>query len=134
MSLNIVLDSDIVLDLLNLSQNDTQYAFSRLQKSPTQFWIPCCLLAILETQILPTRHHPLDKIVPQVKLLSCLAEHWHLIPPLHKNKIQALISLDAANLKGNTIVWTNNEDFNPVHPDIECGDIELVYAMLAEHS
>ena len=96
MSLNIVLDSDIVLDLLNLSQNDTQYAFSRLQKSPTQFWIPCCLLAILETQILPTRHHPLDKIVPQVKLLSCLAEHWHLIPPLHKNKIQALISLDAA--------------------------------------
>lgn len=133
MRLNIVLDSDIVLSLLCLAQNDIQHSFARLQKMPTRFWIPNCLLSTLMTQITPTQHRPFNSLLEQTQLLSSLAAHWEKIPAGHPNKIQALMSLDAAILPGHTIIWTHDENFTSAHPEVESGDHEFVYAMLAEY-
>lgn len=132
--LNIVLDNDVVLELLSKSTNDTQYSFIRLQKSPIRFWLPCCLLSLLETQIYPTHHQPLSTLLNKnVQWLSSLAAHWEEIPTDCPNKTQALMSLDAAILPGTTIIWTNHSDFLSIHPDIEWGDHEFVYSMLAQY-
>ncbi len=132
MNLNIILDNDVVLDLLSMSTNDTQHCFTRLQKSPTRFWLSCLSLSSLKTQIFSNQHHPLKTLLDNIQLLSTLATHWKEIPEEHPNKIQAAISLDAATLPGKTIIWTNEADFATLHPDIECGDHQFVYAMLAE--
>ncbi len=134
MSLNVVLDAEIILDLLSLSKNDTQHAFIRLKKSlPIRFWIPCSLLPILEKRIFPNQHHPLSELLKETQLLSSLAAHWMQIPADTSNKIQALLSLDAATLPGSTIIWTKQEEFESLSDDIEAGDHEFVYAMLAEY-
>jgi len=130
MSLNIVLDSEIVVTLLTKTANETQHTFSRLQKEPVKFWIPCCVLATLETRIIPTEHHPLDTLLERAQILSSLAYHWQVIPKKHPNKIQALISLDAATLPGSTIVWTNDPDFATATPEIETGDEQFVFGMV----
>jgi UDP-2-acetamido-2-deoxy-ribo-hexuluronate aminotransferase len=132
--LNVVLDNDIVLDLLSLSKNDTQHNFVRLQKSPIHFWLPCCTLSILETQIHAKDHRPLSTLVKKnVQWLSSLAAHWYGIPAKCANKTQAMISLDAATLPGTTIIWTNDSDFTSVNDNIEWGDHEFVYGMLAQY-
>ncbi|MDM8558125.1 DegT/DnrJ/EryC1/StrS family aminotransferase [Candidatus Parabeggiatoa sp. HSG14] len=133
--LNIVLDNDVVLDLLSLSKNDTQHTFARLQKSPIHFWVSCCVSSLLETQINTAHHKPLTALFDgnNVQWLSSLAAHWSEIPANCPNKIQALMSLDAATLPGMTIIWSNNLDFTSVLPDIEWGDHEFVYGMLAQY-
>ncbi len=131
--LNITLDYDVVLDLLSKSNNDTKHCFVRLQKSSICFWIPCCLISLLENQITSNKYGPLVELLNKnVQWLSSLSENWIKIPENSKNKTQAMMSLDAANLQGTTIIWTNNPDFVSIHPDIESGDHELVYSMLAE--
>lgn len=130
MSLNIVLDSDIILALLSKTANETQHSFSRLQKEPVKFWIPCCLLATLETHIYTTEHHPLETLLEKVQLLSSLAYHWQAIPANHPNKIQALISLDATTLPNNTIIWTDNPDFAVVDQTVEAGDEQFIFGMV----
>ena len=133
--LNIVLDNEIVLGLLSKSSNDTQHCFVRLQKSPIRFWLPCCLLSFLETQLRSANYHPLTHLLhnQEVELLSSLAAHWHEIPVDCTNKTQALMSLDAAILPGATIIWTADPNFISIHPDIEWGDHEFVYSMLAQY-
>jgi UDP-2-acetamido-2-deoxy-ribo-hexuluronate aminotransferase len=131
--LNIVLDNDTILGLLSRTANDLQHRYTRLQKSSIRFWIPCCSLSLLETQIVPAHHHPLSTLLDNnVQLLSSLAAHWREIPANHRNKSQALMSLDAAVLPGTTIIWTNNPKFASAHPDIESGDHEAIYALLAQ--
>lgn len=133
--LNIVLDNEIVLGLLSKSPNDTQHCFVRLQKSPIRFWLPCCLLSFLETQLSSAKYHSLTTLFhnQEVELLSSLAAHWHEIPTDCAHKTQALMSLDAATLPGATIIWTTDPDFVSLHPDIEWGDHEFVYSMLAQY-
>ncbi len=132
--LNIILDNDIVLELLSHKKNDTTHSFIRLQKSPVRFWLPCCSLSLLEMQMQSFSHQPLTTLLDKkVQWLSSLAAHWHEIPADCPNKIQALMSLDAATLPGTTIIWTNQPDFTSLHPDIEGGDHEFVYAMLAPY-
>jgi len=134
MNLNIVLDRAVVLDLLSVTPNDTQHCFNRLQKSPIRFWIPCAILAVLETQLVDSRYKTLQSLLDEgVQLLSSLAAHWQQIPAQHPNKIQALISLDAAILPANTMIWTQDEDFASIHPQIEAGDHEFIYSMMAEY-
>lgn len=134
MNLNIVLDRAVVLDLLSITPNDIQHCFNRLQKSPIRFWIPCAILALLDTQLVDSRYKPLQSLLDEgVQLLSSLAAHWQQIPAQHPNKIQALISLDAAILPANTIIWTQDEDFASAHPQIEAGDHEFIYSMMAEY-
>lgn len=134
--LNIVLDNSVVLDLLSHSVNDTQQCYVRVQKSPiVRFWLPCCSLSLLETQIFPVHHHPLTSLLKneKVQLLSSLAAHWQQIPENHPYKIQALISLDASLLPNTTIIWTNHPEFVSAVPDLEFGDYETIYAMLAQY-
>lgn len=134
MSLNVVLDTEVILDLLSLSKNDTQHAFTRLKKSlPIRFWIPCSLLPILEQRTFINQHRPLTELLKETQLLSSLAVHWMRIPYDCNNKIQALLSLDAATLPGSTIIWTQHEEFECLSDEIEAGDHEFVYAMLAEY-
>ncbi|MEN9848100.1 MAG: hypothetical protein RL368_840 [Pseudomonadota bacterium] len=134
MNLNIVLDRAVVLDLLSITPNDTQHCFNRLQKSPIRFWIPCALLAVLDAQLVDTRYKTLQFLLDEgVQLLSSLAVHWLQIPTQHPNKTQALISLDAAILPENTIIWTQDENFASAHPQIEAGDHEFIYSMMAEY-
>jgi len=134
MSLNVVLDTEVILDLLSLSNNDTQHAFTRLKKSlPIRFWIPCSLLPILEQRTFTNQHQPLSELLKETQLLSSLAVHWTHISNDCCNKTQALISLDAATLPGSTIIWTQQEEFECLSDDIEAGDNEFVYAMLAEY-
>lgn len=133
--LNIVLDNDVILSLLSQSVNDTQRCYARVQKSSTiRFWLPCCLLPLLETQIFPAHHHPLETLLKHdnVQLLSSLAAHWGKIPASHPNKIQALISLDASALPNTTLIWTNHPNFASLCPEIEFGDYETIYAVLAQ--
>jgi len=131
--LNIILDNDVVLGLLSRTTNDIQHCYTRLQKSSVRFWIPCCSLSLLETQIVPTRHHPLSTLLENgVQLLSSWAAHWREIPATQRNKTQALITLDAAILPGVSMVWTHNDKFESGHPDVECGDHEAVYSLLAQ--
>ena len=133
--LNIVLDNEIVLGLLSKSSNDTQHCFVRLQKSPIRFWLPCCLLSFLETQLRSANYHSLTTLLntQEVELLSSLAAHWHEIPTDCTHKTQALMSLDAATLPGATIIWTTDPNFVSIHSDIEWGDHEFVYSMLAQY-
>lgn len=133
--LNIILDNDILLGLLSRTPNDIQHRYTRLQKSAVRFWIPCCSLSLLETQIVPARHHPLSTWLDgnNVQFLSSLAAHWRDIPANHRNKTQAMMSLDAAVLPGTTIIWTNNPKFESIPPEIEWGDHEAVYSMLAQY-
>lgn len=134
MNLNIVLDREIILDLLSITPNDTQHCFNRLQKAPIRFWIPCAILGILETQLVDNRYRALQFLLDEgVQLLSSLAGHWQQIPAQHPNKIQALISLDAAILPENTMIWTQDEEFSSLRPEIEIGDHEFIYSMLAEY-
>jgi len=134
MSLNIVLDTDVVLELLSLHQNDTQHCFTRLQKSTLHFWIPCCTLATLESQIFATQHHPINNLLNgSVQLLSSIGSHWQQIPTTCPNKTQGLISLDASALPSKTIIWTNAETFISLDEAIEWGDHEFIYGILAEY-
>ncbi|MDM8565841.1 hypothetical protein QUF74_09325 [Candidatus Halobeggiatoa sp. HSG11] len=131
--LNIILDYDVVLDLLAKSNNDTKHCFVRLQKTSIQFWISCCLLSLLENQLNTTKYEPLSELLTKnVHWLTSSSENWLKIPKTCESKTHAMISLDAATLSGTTIIWTKNPDFNSIHPDIESGDHELVYCMLAE--
>ncbi|MCK5877388.1 MAG: hypothetical protein KAG43_07120 [Candidatus Marithrix sp.] len=131
--LNIILDYDVVLDLLAKSNNDTKHCFIRLQKSSIKFWIPCCLLSQLENQFNINKYEPLSKLLSKnVQWLSSLSENWLKVPKNCDSKTHAMISLDAATLSGTTIIWSGNPDFTSVHPNIESGDHELVYSMLAE--
>lgn len=132
--LNIILDNDIVMELLSKTKNDTQHSFVRLQKSPTRFWLPCCSLSSLETELDAAYYHPLSTLLlkDKVQWLSSLAAHCHQIPPNCPNKTQALMSLDAAALPGNTMIWTNQSEFSSIHTNIEWGDHEFVYSMLAQ--
>jgi UDP-2-acetamido-2-deoxy-ribo-hexuluronate aminotransferase len=130
MSLNIVLDSDIILALLAKTSNETQHSFSRLQKEPVKFWMPCCLLATLEAHIYSSEYYPLETLLKKVQPLSSLAYHWQNIPANHPNKTQALMSLDATTLPGNAIIWTNDPDFASADPTIEAGEEQFIFGMI----
>ncbi|EIJ42518.1 putative PLP-dependent enzyme possibly involved in cell wall biogenesis [Beggiatoa alba B18LD] len=134
MNLNIVLDNDVILALLSPNSNDIKHCFNRLQKTAlsTRFWMPCCLLAVIEPQTvnLQSIHSLLEN---GVQLLSSVASHWQEIPATHPQKIQALMSLDASLLAGKTVIWTNQEVFSTLNPDIQWGDHEFIYGVLAEY-
>ncbi|MBE9562469.1 MAG: hypothetical protein IMF12_06365, partial [Proteobacteria bacterium] len=122
-----------ILDLLDKSDNDIKHCFIRLQKSSIKFWIPCCLLSLLENRLNATKYKPLPELLAKnVQWLSSLSENWPKIPKTCNSKTNAMMSLDAATLSGTTIIWTNNANFTSIHPNIESGDHELVYSMLAE--
>ncbi len=131
MTLNIILDFSIITELLATATNDTQRTFTRLQKASVRFWIPACLLPLLETQI-PSNEAAFDKLLEHVSILSSLGGHWQKIPANCPKKIHALMSLDAALLPKRSVIWTDEEHFHSVHPDIEWGDHEILYGALAE--
>ncbi len=133
--LNIVLDNEVILELLAINTNDVQHCYNRLLKSPIRFWIPVAALSLLETQIFPARHRPLATLLenPNVQCLSSLGSHWQQIPAKQSKKAQALVSLDAAKLPGETLIWTNDPNFVNLAPYIEFGDHETIYALLAQY-
>lgn len=137
MSLNIVLDHEIILDLLSLTVNDTQHCFNRIRKPNVRFWIPACLAALLENQINANHHQPLAHLFAQeVKVLTALGTHWQQLPERQINRVQALISLDAMCLAGTTVIWTNQAQFDiadAATEAIEWGDHEFLYGVLAEY-
>lgn len=135
MSLNIVLDHEIILDLLSLTVNDTQHCFNRIRKPNIYFWMPACLAAVLEGQINANHHQPLAYLFAQdVQALTALGGHWKQLSERRVNRLQALISLDAAILPGRTVIWTNQERFDIAEAAeaVEWGDHEFLYGVLSE--
>jgi len=134
--MNVVLDVNIVLDLL--LKRRTEYeaqsrCFSQLKKVGAQLWFPVCALPTLDyvhqleikrlqqanqiSSLLEAKHlsrQQLDIFMDSLNYASSLGSHVAMIPKDHPDREDALISLAAGELLGETIIWSNDKHFQSV--------------------
>lgn len=131
--MNVVLDVNIVLDLL--LKRRTEYeaqsqCVSQLKKVGARLWFPVCALptldyvhqleikrlqqanqisALLEAKQLSRQQ--LDIFMDSLNYASSLGAHVAMIPKAHPDREDALISLAAGELPGETVIWSNDKHF-----------------------
>jgi hypothetical protein len=138
--MNVVLDVNIVLDLLlkRRSEYEAQSrCFSQLKKVGVQLWFPVCALPTLDyvhqleikrlqqTNQISSLLEPkqlsrqqLEIFMPSLNYASSLGAHVAMIPKTHPDREDALISLAASELPGETVIWTNDKHFQSVDSQI----------------
>lgn len=144
MSINVLLDVNIVLDLL-LKRGPYYYKKAELfaflrQKEYPLFFAACALPSLeyihtkeikrlvdegLIKSNLPPRElarQQLTRFLEAIKIAPSLGSHWRRIPEDHPDREDGLISLSSAELPGPTFIWTNDEDFCPAISEIAFGD------------
>lgn len=134
--MNIVLDVNVVLDLLLRREPaaiEKARLFDRLRVGGARLWVAASALPTLEyvhaaeTKALVQRgrlrfdgdprefsRRQLAKFLSGVQVASSLGAHSKEIPPDHRDWEDALISLAAADLPGETVLWTEDGSFRPV--------------------
>lgn len=68
----------------------------------------------------------------EINICTSLAAHWKEIPDEHPDREDALISLSASILSGDTVIWTEDKDFKPVGEVLAVGDHKTVQEALAK--
>lgn len=144
MTINVLLDINIVLDLLlkrgpNYYRKAELFTFLRQKEYPL-FFAACALPSLeyihteeivrladeglIKSNILPGElaRQQLTRFMEAVIITPSLGSHWRRIPQDHPDREYALISLSAAELPGPTFIWTSDEDFCPAAPEIAFGD------------
>ncbi|MDD3581753.1 MAG: DegT/DnrJ/EryC1/StrS family aminotransferase [Desulfobacca sp.] len=142
--MNIVLDVNVILDLLlkrGLDYHSKVALFDQLRAQGATFWFAACALPSLEyihaqevkhlirsgrinTTLSPAAfaRQQLDAFLPSVAIISTLGCHWQDIPPDHPDREDALVSLAAASIPGQTILWTGDRTFQSAAPDLPVYD------------
>jgi hypothetical protein len=134
--MNVVLDVNIVLDLLLKRRPEYEAqsrCFSQLKTVGTQLWFPVCALPTLDyvhqleikrlqqanqinSLLAPKQlsRLQLDIFMDSLNYASSLGTHVAMIPKTHPDREDALISLAAWELPGDTVIWTNDKHFQSV--------------------
>jgi hypothetical protein len=134
--MNVVLDVNIVLDLL-LKRHPEYEAqsrcFSQLKQTGVSLWFPVCALPTLDyvhqleikrlqqinqinSLLTPKQlsRQQLDIFMDSLNYASSLGAHVAMIPNSHQDREDALISLAAVELPGETVIWSNDKHFQSV--------------------
>jgi hypothetical protein len=142
--MNVVLDVNIVLDLLLKRRTEYEaqsHCFSQLKKAGAMLWFPVCALPTLDyvhqleikrlqqanqiSSLLEAKQlsrQQLDIFMDSLNYASSLGAHVAMIPKLHPDREDALISLAAGELLGETAIWSNDKHFQSVHSRIPVYD------------
>ena len=145
--MNVVFDVNIVLDLLLQRKEyytEQERCFQLLMANDVPLYFPVCALPTLEyvhlielkrlqkagsikedENIRQLSKKQLKVFFSQVIPCTSLGAHWDAIPLDHPDYEDALISLSASLLPGNTIIWTEDRVFKPLG-DIVAGDHHVV--------
>ena len=145
--MNVVFDVNIVLDLLLQRREyyqEQERCFQLLIANGVPLYFPVCALPTLQyvhlvelkrlqkaggikedENIRQLSKEQLKVFFGQVIICTSLGAHWDAIPPDHPDHEDALISLSASLLPGNTIIWTEDRVFKPLG-DISAGDHHVV--------
>ena len=145
--MNVVFDVNIVLDLLLQRKEyypEQERCFQLLIAKDVPLYFPVCALPTLEyvhlielkrlqkagsikedENIRQLSKEQLKVFFGQVIICTILGAHWDAIPFDHPDHEDALISLSASLLPGNTIVWTEDRVFKSFG-DIPAGDHHVV--------
>ncbi|MFZ4438514.1 MAG: aminotransferase class I/II-fold pyridoxal phosphate-dependent enzyme, partial [Syntrophales bacterium] len=144
MTINVLLDVNIVLDLLlkrGPYYNNKAEIFAFLRQKEYPLFFAACALPSLEyihtkeikrlvdegliKSNLPPRElarQQLSRFLEEMIISPSLGSHWRRIPEDHPDREDALISLSSAEFPGPTFIWTNDEDFCPAVSEIAFGD------------
>ncbi len=144
MTINVLLDVNIVLDLL-LKRGPDYYKkaelFAFLRQQEYLLFFAACALPSLEyihtkeikrlvnegliKSNLPPRElasRQLTRFLDAIKITPSLGTHWRRIPENHPDREDGLISLSSTELPGSTFIWTSDEDFRPAVSEVAFGD------------
>jgi hypothetical protein len=142
--MNVVLDVNIILDLL--LKRRTEYeaqsrCFNQLKKVGVMLWFPVCALPTLDyvhqleikrlqqakqiSSLIDAKQlsrQQLDMFMNSLNYASSLGAHVAMIPKTHPDREDALISLAAGELFGETVIWSNDKHFQSVNSQIPVYD------------
>ena len=112
MSLNVVINDDVALELLTSRNSKTQELFKYLKEKGVNLWYPIVSAPDLcEKSAEQSEGSPITSFFDSVKILSAIGNHWKRVPETHPHRRGALISLAAAELPGKTVIWSNDSSF-----------------------
>ena len=151
--MNVVFDVNIVLDLLLQRKEyyqEQERCFQLLITNCVPLYFPVCALPTLQyvhlvelkrlqkagvikvdENIRQLSKEQLKVFFDQVIICTSLGAHWDAIPPDHLDHEDALISLSASLLPGNTIIWTEDRVFKPLGDIPAVGDHNVVQEALS---
>ena len=152
--MNVVFDVNIVLDLLLQRKGyyrEQERCFQLLISKDVALYFPICALPTLEyvhlmelkrlqkagaikgnENIRQLSKEQLQVFFSQVITCTSLGAHWDAIPFDHPDYEDALISLSASLLPGDTIVWTEDGAFKPLDDILAVGDHHVVQEALSD--
>jgi len=152
--MNVILDVNVVLDLLLKRKEyfiDQEDCFQVLIERGVSLYFPVCALPTLayvhlmelkrlkqagaidpEEDLKEVSRKQLSALFDEINICTNLAAHWKMIPDEHADREDALISLSASILPGNTVIWTEDKDFKPVGEILAVGDHKTVQESLAK--
>ena len=152
--MNIILDVNVILDLLLKRKEyfiEQEDCFQALLERGVPLYFPVCALPTLayvhlmelkrlkKAGIIDSTKNlediskrQLNALFQEVNICTSLAAHWKIIPDEHPDREDALISLSASILPGDTVIWTEDKDFKPVGEILAVGDHKTVQEAIAK--
>lgn len=152
--MNVILDVNVVLDLLLRRKEyfiEQEDCFQVLLERGVSLYFPVCALPTLayvhlmelkrlkKAGVIDPRKNlediskrQLSALFDEVNICTSLAAHWKKIPDEHPDREDALISLSASILPGDTVIWTEDNDFQPVGETLAVGDHKTVQEALGK--
>ena len=152
--MNVIIDINVVLDLLLkrkeycLLQED---CFQNLIERNVPLYFPVCALPTLiyvhamelkrlkdagainpKANLKEISENQLRVFFSEVNLCTSLGAHWDFIPDNHPDPEDALISLCASILPGDTVIWTEDKGFKPLGETLAVGDHNMVQETLGK--
>jgi len=152
--MNVILDVNVVLDLLLKRKEyfiEQEDCFQALREQGVFLYFSVCALPSLayvhlmelkrvkkagaidpKKDLKEVSQKQLSAFFGEVNICTSLGAHWETIPDDHPDREDALISLSASILPGDTMIWTEDKDFEPVGEFLGVGDHETVRAALTK--
>ena len=146
--MNVILDVNVILDLLLRRKKyfkDQEDCFENLLAQRIALYFPICALPTLvyvhlielkrlkksgainpREDLEDISKKQLAALFEEISICTTLADHWNEIPEQHPDPEDALISLSAATLHGETVIWTEDKDFLPLGEITAVGNHETV--------
>ena len=151
--MNVLLDVNVVLDLLLKRKEyftEQEACFQVLIEQGVSLYFAVCALPTLayvhlmelkrlkkvgaidpEEDLKEVSRKQLSAFFCEVKICTSLGAHWETIPDEHPDREDALISLSASILPGDTVIWTEDKDLKPVGEILAVGSHKTVQEALA---
>jgi UDP-2-acetamido-2-deoxy-ribo-hexuluronate aminotransferase len=152
--MNVILDVNVILDLLLKRKEyfiEQEDCFQALLERDIFLYFPVCALPTLayvhlmelkrlkkagaidpEEDLKEVSRKQLSALFDEINICTNLAAHWKKIPDEHPDCEDALISLSASILSGDTVIWTEDKDFKPVGEMLAVGDHKTVQEAIAK--